>query len=38
LLSSATVREFVIVGAVLVGGGILYALSGANRARREIPA
>lgn len=34
LLSSATVREFVIVGAVLAGAGLLYAVSGAHRARR----
>jgi amino acid transporter len=38
LLSSATAREFVVVAAVLIGGGILYALSGAHRARREIAA
>jgi amino acid transporter len=35
LLSSATVREFVIVGAVLAGAGLLYVVSGAHRARRE---
>jgi APA family basic amino acid/polyamine antiporter len=38
LLSSATVREFLVVGAVLVGGTVLYLLSGARRARREITA
>jgi APA family basic amino acid/polyamine antiporter len=38
LLSSATVREFLIVGAVLTGGGLLYAISGAHRTRREIAA
>jgi amino acid transporter len=35
LLSSATLREFVIVGAVLAGGALLYVVSGAHRARRE---
>jgi APA family basic amino acid/polyamine antiporter len=34
LLSSATVREFVIVGAVLAGAGLLYIASGTHRARR----
>ena len=35
LLSSATVREFVLVAAVLAGGALLYALSGARRAARS---
>jgi APA family basic amino acid/polyamine antiporter len=35
LLSSATAREFLIVGAVLVGGAILFAVSGAHRAARK---
>ena len=35
LLSSATRREFGVVGAVLAGGGLLYLASGAHRARRE---
>jgi len=35
LLSSATVREFLIVGAVLAGGALLYAVSGAHRAARN---
>ncbi len=38
LLSSATAREFIIVGAVLAGSALLYVVSGAHRARRESPA
>jgi APA family basic amino acid/polyamine antiporter len=35
LLSSATAREFLIVGAVLAGGAILFVVSGAHRAARK---
>jgi basic amino acid/polyamine antiporter, APA family len=34
LLSSATLREFAIVGAVVAGGAVLYAVSHAQRAAR----
>jgi amino acid transporter len=35
LLSSATPREFLVVGAVLVAASLVYVLSGAHRARGE---
>lgn len=35
LLSSATPREFLVVGAVLVVASLLYVISGAHRSRRE---
>jgi basic amino acid/polyamine antiporter, APA family len=35
LLSSASLREFAIVGAVMVAASVLFALSGARRGRRE---
>ena len=35
LLSSATMREFLIVGMVLAAAAVLYVLSGAHRARGE---
>ena len=34
LLSSATAREFLVVGAVLAAAAVLYVVSGAHRARR----
>src|SRR5687767_5200739 len=35
LLSSATPREFLVVGAVLVAASLVYVVSGAHRSRRE---
>jgi amino acid transporter len=35
LLSSATMREFLVVSAVLAGAAVLYVVSGAHRARRR---
>jgi hypothetical protein len=35
LLSSATMREFLVVSAVLVVAALLYLVSGAHRARGE---
>jgi uncharacterized membrane protein YjjB (DUF3815 family) len=35
LLSSATKREFLVVGAVLAAAAVVYVLSGAHRARQR---